>query len=472
MAISPHRIVYLDNLRNVLVYNVVVLHVVQMFGYPLFFWWAVTDQEGSSRFYETGLIGMDIYLMPCLLFIAALFILPSLNKRTPLEYIKKRFFRLCVPAVVFLFCAGDIYFQLLLTRLNRVAPSYLETFLNFWRFYFNMPGISVSGSEKTLNAVTFNLQHVWFLTLLFFITLMVVLWSLLLKKNNSEPTKVDGSNKVISKTIIFAAALGLAYAAVHIYYVGRQINFSAWLLVGKVVQFQLNKIWVLLPLFLFGLYVYKKNWLTRSDIGSWKMWGGAAFLLLAIYLLIYHFGILPALEEIFKVVDRNMQSDDKMEMPVVADSIRRAFLLTWILLPPVCVFLLMFFLSFAKRFFNQPNAATTFCSKHSINVYVLHYAPVLILQYTFLNVAVPSMVKILLMAIIIIPACLWLSHRLVYPYPKAAIAFFVALKLMALAAGFTFYCFALLALIFISFAGAVYGSVKYLNARTTGLKSA
>lgn len=49
---------------------------------------------------------------------------------------------------------------------------------------------------------------------------------------------------------------------------------------------------------------------------------------------------------------------------------------------------------------------------------------------------------------------------------------FVALKLMALAAGFTFYCFALLALIFISFAGAVYESVKYLNARTTGLKSA
>lgn len=358
------------------------------------------------------------------------------------------------------------------TFVNVIEIKNPETFLNFWRFYFNMPGISVSGSEKTLNAVTFNLQHVWFLTLLFFITLMVVLWSLLLKKNNGEATKVDGSNKVISKTIIFAAALGLAYAAVHIYYVGRQINFSAWLLVGKVIQFQLNKIWVLLPLFLFGLYVYKKNWLTRSDIGSWKMWGGAAFLLLAIYLLIYHFGILPALEEIFKVVDRNMQSDDKMEMPVVADSIRRAFLLTWILLPPVCVFLLMFFLSFAKRFFNQPNAATTFCSKHSINVYVLHYAPVLILQYTFLNVAVPSMVKILLMAIIIIPACLWLSHRLVYPYPKAAIAFFVALKLMALAAGFTFYCFALLALIFISFAGAVYESVKYLNARTTGLKSA
>ena len=99
MAISPHRIVYLDNLRNVLVYNVVVLHVVQMFGYPLFFWWAVTDQEGSSRFYETGLIGMDIYLMPCLLFIAALFILPSLNKRTPLEFVFRPSFFSFAPAI-------------------------------------------------------------------------------------------------------------------------------------------------------------------------------------------------------------------------------------------------------------------------------------------------------------------------------------------------------------------------------------
>ncbi len=77
-------------------------------------------------------------------------------------------------------------------------------------------------------------------------------------------------------------------------------------------------------------------------------------------------------------------------------------------------------------------------------MYILHYIPVLILQYTFLNVPIPSIVKIILMTIIIIPACLWLSHRLVYPYPKIAIAFFVALKLVALAAGFTFYYWALL----------------------------
>lgn len=85
MENTQNRFVYLDNIRNVLVYNVVLVHVISMFAYPLSFWWAVIDKEGSSRFYETSLIPMDIYLMPCLLFIAALFIFPSLKKALPLS---------------------------------------------------------------------------------------------------------------------------------------------------------------------------------------------------------------------------------------------------------------------------------------------------------------------------------------------------------------------------------------------------
>jgi hypothetical protein len=154
----------------------------------------------------------------------------------------------------------------------------------------------------------------------------------------------------------------------------------------------------------------------------------------------------------------------------MSPSTQLAFLGTYLLESLACVFLLMFFLSFAKMFFNKTNAITTFCSKHSINVYVLHLIPVFILQYTFMNVPITPIIKIILMAIIIIPACLWLSHRLVYPYPKIAIAFFVALKLAALAAGFTFYYYALLVLIFISFAGAVYESAMFMVAQKASLK--
>ena len=108
METNQNRFVYLDNIRNFLVYNVVLLHVIAMFTYPLQSFWAVIDKEGSSRFYETAVISMNIYLMPCLLFIAALFIFPSLKRVSPLEYIKKRFLRLYVPVIVFLFCAADV----------------------------------------------------------------------------------------------------------------------------------------------------------------------------------------------------------------------------------------------------------------------------------------------------------------------------------------------------------------------------
>lgn len=381
--------------------------------------------------------------------------------------------RLCVPVIVFLFCAGDVFNQLRLKRLNPASPDYFDTFLKFWGAFINMPGTYLTSSQKTLNAVDFNFSHTWFLTLLFFLTLIIIMVNLPFKRKYGEPKIVDSKNKIILKTIIFAAVLGILHTAVMIFYFIHHIDSGSWIIIGKTLQFQTGKIWILLPLFLFGLYVCKKEWLTRGDIGSWKMWGIMAFIPLALYILLYFIRILPALDEMHKVVEHNRLFDHQMAAPEMDGSVQLTFLITWLLLPPVLVFLLMFFISMAKRFFNAPNAITTFCSKHSINVYILHYVPILILQYTFLNVPIPSIVKIFLMMIIIVPACLWLSHRLVYPYPKIAIGFFVALKLAALAAGFTFYYFALLALILISFAGAVYESARWYTVnRRTGLEAA
>ncbi len=473
MEVASNRLVYLDNIRNFLVYNVVVLHILQMFAYPLLFWWAVIDQPGSSRANETLLVAMDVYLMPGLLFIAALFIFPSLKKYTPLEYLKKRFLRLCVPAVVYLFCAGDIFYQILLRRLDGPVPPFAETFLNFWRFFLAMPAVYLSGSEGKLHTVTFNMQHVWFLSLLFFLTLAVVAGSAPFRRQASPPQQADSKRKIITVTVVFALLLGLAYTAVQILYIIHHIYIGEWLIIGKVLQFPVHKIWPLLALFLFGLYIYKREWLSLSDIGHWMMWGTMALISLALYVLLFFFNILPELEGMFLAAAHNMRFDDLVPVPPPTLSLQRAFLSSWLLMPLVCVFLLMAFLSLAKRFANQTNAVTTFCSRHSINVYVLHYPAVLILQYMFFDVPLPPAIKVILMTVLVIPACLWLSHRLVYPYPKTAIGFFVALKLAALVAGFTFYYFALLTLTFISFAGAVYESAKwYRVGRRTGRETA
>ena len=466
METNQNRFVYLDNIRNFLVYNVVLLHIIMMFTYPLQSFWPVLDKVGSSRFYETAVISMNLYLMPCLLFIAALFIFPSLQRVSLREYIKKRFLRLYVPVIVFLFCAADITYQLLSERLNSVSPDYFETFLNFWQGFIHIPGIYLTGSGTGSGFAALGFQHTWFLTFLFFITLIVVFLSLPFRGKSSESKEVDGRKMIMLKTILLAVVLGIFYAAAMVCYLIMGINPGSFLIIGKVVSFPNHQVWVLVSLFLFGLYAYKKEWLTRGDIGSWKVWGAMAFVFLALYVLLQHTSCLPAIEEMKKA------AGDKMPGPPMSLSTQLAFLGTYLLEPLACISLLMFCLSFAKRFFNEPNAITAFCSKHSINVYVLHLILVFILQDTFLNAPLPSIIKVILMTLIIIPACLWLSHRLVYPYPKTAIAFFVALKLAALAAGFAFYYYALLSLIFISFAGALYESARFMVAQKTGLKPA
>jgi hypothetical protein len=182
-------------------------------------------------------------------------------------------------------------------------------------------------------------------------------------------------------------------------------------------------------------------------------------------MILAHFIYLPRVEGIYEVVEHNTLSIYKLDMPAFDTALLIAASLIWFLSPLSCVFILMFLLTFAKKFFNRPNAVTEFCSKHSINVYILHYIPILLFQYALLDVRIAAVFKITLMVIIIIPACLWLSHRLVYPYPKIAILFFIALKLAALVLGFEFYYWAIICLTFISFAGAVYEFTKFMLSR-------
>lgn len=254
------------------------------------------------------------------------------------------------------------------------------------------------------------------------------------------------------------------YAAALIYLSIQGIN-QTWTIVGRVVSFDLYQIWILLPLFLFGLAAYQKGWLAGDSIGSWKMWGGWSVFFLGAYSFFSYLYFVPGAEEIVKVLENQMVFGGKMAMPVLTERFKFATLCTWVFLPPACVCLLMFFLSFAKRFFNRPNDITSFCSKHSINVYLLHFIPVILLQQALFTAPLPSLGKIVLITAIVIPACLWLSHRLVYPHPGFTVAFFVALKGVALVVGFTFYYYALLTLTFVSFAGALYEFSMYLWAR-------
>lgn len=353
METYQNRYTYLDNIRNILVYNVVFIHVICMFAYPLMFWWPVINKNGSSRVYENLLITMDIYLMPLLIFIAALFIFPSLNAKSTLEYIKKRFFRLFVPVIVFSFCAGDIAYRILLKRLDNSNPTYLATFFDYWREFINFSVITFIGEHKMLNQINFSMSHLWFLSFLFFMTLLVVLLAIPFRKKEKKQREVDSRKKIIIKTVALAIILGFFYAVMAVFFSVKGIRFDSWIRVFGLVQVRINQFWMLLPLFLFGLYMYRKNWLTRGDIGSWKMWGILSAVLIFLYVLLIHSRLLPTVDELYKIAEHNYTFSDKIPFPILTDSFKQTCLLMYLLQLPICLFLLMFFLS-RRNFLTNP----------------------------------------------------------------------------------------------------------------------
>jgi glucans biosynthesis protein C len=457
---SENRFVYLDNIRNILVYNVVFVHTINMFAYPVSFWWPAVDITNSSRVYEIILAIMDIYCMPVMIFIAALFIFPSLKTRSTMGYMKKRFQRLVIPIMVFTLCAGDLVFQIMLTRVHGSSPDYVGTILEYWRDFLDFSFISYIGKNMLFKQAFFEMQHTWFLSFLFFMTLAVVLVNLLFRKKEKVQREVDTRKKIILKTIAFAVMAGFVYCVLSIVVTLLGVDINTWVRVLGLIQVRINQFWMLLLMFLFGLYMYRKEWLARGDIGSWKMWGALSLVFVIVLVLVYT-PLITMVEEFIKVFEHNLLSADKIIFPEITESMKQLFIIISLTLMPACVFLLMFFLSFAKRFFNKPNTVTAFCSKHSINVYILHFVPIQLLQYTLLNVPIPPVVKIIAIMVVTIPACLWLSHRLVYPHPLVAIVLFAVLKLISLFTGFDFYYKALMAIIIISFSGALFEIVRH-----------
>jgi len=411
---------------------------------------------------------MDIFLMPVLLFIAAQFIIPSLRARSAAGYVKKRFRRLLIPVFVFTFCAGDFFHQFLLMRLGGTVPDYTRIFTEYWRDYINSGAVSYIGWGETLFRVGFNMLHTWFLSFLFFLTLPVVAAVTVFRLKRKEQEEIESRNKIIIKTVLFALLSGILFCILMILLTVNGVNLHAWMRIAGIIQFRINQFFMLIPLFFFGLYVYRKDWLTRGDIGNWKLWGALAVLFLLPIIYLGYTKYLPGIEPFIRTAEHNMLTGDNLPDPEVSKEFGQVYTLIQFTMLPACIFLLMFFISFAKRFANSQNPITDFCSKHSINVYILHYVPVIMLQYGFMNLHLPPVITITAAMIIVVPACLWLSYRLVYPYPLVAIGLFVSLKLISLYLGFNVYRGALLVLLAVSCAGAAVESVRLVIASRNG----
>lgn len=158
------RLYYIDSLRTWLTLLVVVHHcfwVVVAGWFPFYRPWQL-DTPTTIIGYML-LSGDQAYFMGLFFFLSGLVTTPSLKRKGPGVFLKDRFYRLMIPAILYDF----FFFPLLICFVN--ATWYVpkggstSSFSGVWTSYF-----------KDIGRNVFTMNHMWFLVTLFALSLMAV----------------------------------------------------------------------------------------------------------------------------------------------------------------------------------------------------------------------------------------------------------------------------------------------------------
>ena len=146
------RIYYLDYLRTALIFLVVVLHASLAYTFILpdvIPWWV---KAPGLPVFDYIVVILDIFLMPIMFYIAGYFTLPSLQKRTALQFIKDKFLHILLP-----FILGVL---LLNAYPDYVMAKTTQGYFSYWFENF-LPNILTIDTHAKATA------HLWFLSFLF-----------------------------------------------------------------------------------------------------------------------------------------------------------------------------------------------------------------------------------------------------------------------------------------------------------------
>ena len=219
------RIHWIDNLRTVIIFLVVLYHVGGVYeSAGLWGWfWIVDDPDTMSW---VGIVGImfDLFVMPTMFFIAGYLTPPSLETKTGWAFVKSKLKRLMIPWLLAVLTLIPLYRVIFLY--SRGLPQ--ENWLNY--FHFNSPN-----SQNWL----------WFLPLLFVFNLIY----LVIEKSGIKFPKVS---LVWFAVISFVLSLGFSYV------IGSLLGFRSWTLT-PILDFENERLLAHLLFYIAGTICYKRN---------------------------------------------------------------------------------------------------------------------------------------------------------------------------------------------------------------------
>ncbi len=283
---KSNRIYWMDNLRTIIIFLVVLYHVGGVYeSAGLWGWFWIVDDPSTITWVGIVGIAFDIFIMPTMFFISGYLTPISLERKGSWGFVKGKFKRLILPWVIAVLTLIPLYKVIFLY--SRGLPQ------EHWTTYSHITNVN---SQNWL----------WFLPLLFVFDLLY----LLLAKLNVRFDKLS-----LKWAALGIFVIGVIYSMV----IGDLLGFRSWTLT-PLLDFENERVLVYFLYFLVGVLAFQQNlfaekpksktWYTIANSVAWlpitghifaRLWpfftpNPAAFPITPLYRLAwwvsFHFGTL------------------------------------------------------------------------------------------------------------------------------------------------------------------------------------
>ena len=338
---SQSRILFIDNMRYIIIAFVVLQHVSLIYG---------AHSEGSvsvknmSQFF---VMITDVFMMPILFFAAGFFALPSIRKKGPWEFVISKWKRIWLPwlAGVLLVLPPAVYFMYYIRIIYEGTSP-----MGYWPYWINfMKSAAEFYTGFTRSADQFSNKHLWFLSVLFqFFIFYAIIHKIKLlwpgKKNSEIPDSIH-SKKTIVRAIILAGVLtAIGFFIARLLY---PWGYRA-IIVANMIHFEPTRLVYYTVYFTMGVYAYSGKWFTAENfphsIGTW------------IPVCLVSLGIYTYLN--FADID----------LPQTTE-----FFITSLVRSILCLSIFIVLVSLTAKYRNKPSTLDQSLAANSYIIYIIHY---------------------------------------------------------------------------------------------------
>jgi surface polysaccharide O-acyltransferase-like enzyme len=379
MANKRPRLLYVDNLRTLLIIMVILWHMAVTYGAPGF--WAYQESQPDELTVLVFTLFSAIngpYVLGFFFMIAGYFTPGAYDRRGPGAFFKARMLRLGIPLLVYVFLIDPLIFYAI-----RVSPrGFSGSFGAFWRFW--------RGHVSSYSRYGPGVGPMWFVELMLIFVVAYGLGRLVVgsvtgsSRNGHQFSSIGvPGNRAMG---IFAFSLGVIIFVMRIWLPINSYFDPLGLPLAYVPQY--------IALFFVGVIAYRGDWFQRISVATGKLWLGIVLLLI--------FVLFPILFALSGALEGNTDAvTGGLTWQSFGFSVWEEF---------ICVGMIIILLVWFREKFNRQGALAKTMSDSTYTVYFIH-APVLV----FLALALKSIYMYpLLKWVLVSPVAIFLCFVIAY----------------------------------------------------------